>query len=78
MSIEQIIITYIAFQSLIGGLICIGFHINLGYSIFNPIQLYENTRFNRFGSWCIAIFLWIIFIPWAVSYWIYKAFTVGG
>ena len=45
--------------------------------VLDPIQLYKKTRLNRFGSWCVAIFLWIIFTPWAIGYWICKVFTVG-
>ena len=77
--IEQIILIYVVCQVLIGGpILTIGFYIDLGYVIFNPKQLYERTRLNLFGAWCIAIFTWIVFTPWAIGYWIYKIFTVGG
>lgn len=50
----------------------------IDFVIFNPIQMFKMTRLNRFGAWCMAIFTWIIFTPWAIGYWIYKAFMVGG
>ena len=78
-----IIFAYCAFQIIAGPifiyLLGANPHLNmLDYVTLNPIQLYENTRLNRFGSWCVAIFLWIVFAPWAIGYWIYKAFTIGG
>lgn len=77
-----IIFSYCAFQIIAGPvfiyILGVNPHFNtLDYVTLNPIQLYENTRLNWFGSWCIAIFLWIVFAPWAMGYWIYKAFTVG-
>lgn len=80
--LQEIIISYCLVQLILGPIVVYMFGINkdwtgLCYVTLNPIQLYKKTRLNRFGSWCVAIFLWIVFTPWAISYWIYKAFTVG-
>ena len=77
-----IISAYCVGQAIIGSLIiCITspneYNNLLDFCVLNPIQLYKKTRLNRFGSWCVAIFLWIIFTPWAIGYWIYKTFTIG-
>lgn len=77
--LQEIIISYCLVQLIVGPVIVYGFPNMIGQPLvtLNPIQLYETTMLNRLGSWCIAIFLWIVFTPWAIGYWIYKAFTVG-
>lgn len=50
----------------------------IDFVIFNPIQIFKMTRLNRFGAWCTAMFACLVFLPWAIGYWIYKAFTIGG
>ena len=48
------------------------------FHIFNPVRNYNTyTQFNWFGIIIITLFLNIIFIPYAIVYWIYKLFTVG-
>jgi len=48
----------------------------------NPLRNYETwTKINWFGIWVITILLNIIFIPYAIIYWVCKLFrfmlTVG-
>lgn len=46
--------------------------------IFNPIRNYNTwTQLNWFGIAVITILLNVVFVPYAVVYWIYKLFTVG-
>jgi hypothetical protein len=46
--------------------------------IFNPIRNYKEwSQFNWFGIIVITLILNIIFLPYAIIYWIYKLFTVG-
>jgi uncharacterized membrane protein len=48
------------------------------FSIFNPIRNYRQwSSLNWFGVGVITLLLNIIFIPYAVGYWIYKLFTIG-
>jgi hypothetical protein len=48
------------------------------FEIFNPICNYEEyTQFNWFGIAIITLILNILFLPFAVIYWIYQLFTVG-
>ena len=81
--LREIIIVYCALQLVFGSTVIYMCGMNkdwtgLDFVTLNPTQLYENTRLNRFGSWCIAIFLWIVFAPWAIGYWFWKMLTVGG
>ena len=47
-------------------------------SIFNPIRNYKKWRkINWFGISVITLILNIIFLPYAICYWIYKLFTIG-
>lgn len=47
-------------------------------SIFNPIRNYNTwTQFNWLGITIMTLLLNIVFIPYAIVYWIYKLFTVG-
>ena len=51
--------------------------IDFDLSIFNPIRNYNKwTRLNWFGIGVITILLNIIFIPYAVCYWIYKIVAI--
>lgn len=46
--------------------------------LFNPIRNYNTwTQFNWFGIVILTTLLNIILFPYAISYWIYKLFTVG-
>jgi hypothetical protein len=46
-------------------------------SIFNPIRNYNTwKKLNWFGISVITLILHILFLPYAICYWIYKAFTV--
>jgi hypothetical protein len=45
---------------------------------FNPIENYKRWKqFNWFGIIIITLALNIIFLPFAVLYWLYKLLTVG-
>ena len=47
-------------------------------SLFNPIRNYNTwAQYNWFGIAIITTLLNIILFPYAISYWIYKLFTVG-
>lgn len=47
-------------------------------SLFNPIRNYNTwTQYNWFGIMILTTLLNIILFPYAISYWIYKLFTVG-
>ena len=47
-------------------------------SIFSPIKNYNKwTHLNWFGIAIITLLLNVVFIPYAVVYWVYKIFTVG-
>lgn len=47
-------------------------------SLLNPIRNYKTwTQYNWFGIAILTILLNIILLPYAISYWIYKLFTVG-
>ena len=47
-------------------------------SILNPIRNYNKwCKINWFGISVITIILNIIYLPYAICYWIYKLFTVG-
>lgn len=37
--------------------------------IFNPKNLYRETKLNYFGTAIVAIFLNITFLPYAIIYW---------
>ena len=48
------------------------------FSIFNPIRNYNKwTQFNWFGIAVMTLLLNVVFVPYAIVYWIYKLFTVG-
>lgn len=52
--------------------------LDIDLEIFNPIRNYNKwTNINWFGISIITLFLNIIFIPYAIGYWIYKLFTIG-
>lgn len=47
-------------------------------NIFNPIRNYNVWKnFNWFGTIVCTIVLNIFFFPYAITYWIYKLFTIG-
>lgn len=47
-------------------------------SLFNPIRNYNTwTQYNWFGIMILTTLLNIILFPFAISYWIYKLFTIG-
>lgn len=47
-------------------------------SLFNPIRNYNTwTQYNWFGIVILTALLNIVLFPYAISYWIYKLFTVG-
>ena len=51
--------------------------IDFDLSIFNPIRNYNKwTELNWFGISVITILLNVIFIPYAVCYWIYKIVAI--
>jgi hypothetical protein len=51
--------------------------IDFDLSIFNPIRNYNKlSELNWFGVSVITIWLNIIFIPYAICYWIYKTVAV--
>jgi len=51
--------------------------IGFDLSIFNPIRNYNKwTNLNWFGISFITILLNIIFIPYAICYWIYKIIKI--
>ena len=51
---------------------------NMDLSIFNPIRNYKEWyKINWFGISVITLILNIIFLPYAICYWIYKLFTIG-
>ena len=51
--------------------------IKFDLSIFNPIRNYNKwTNLNWFGISFITILLNIIFIPYAICYWIYKIIEI--
>ena len=51
--------------------------IDFDLSIFNPIRNYDEwINFNWFGIGIITILLNIIFLPFAICYWIYKIIAV--
>ena len=78
-----IVVGYILWQLIAGPFFIIVFGHNhdftgIDFVILNPIQLYNNTGLNHFGAWFLAISACLILLPWAIPYWMYKLFTVGG
>ena len=68
----EVIITMTFVVSLIEVFILVPF-CEFDLSIFNPIRNYnEWDNFNWFGIGIITLLLNIIFIPFAICYWIYK------
>ena len=68
---EELLIV-IVFEALV--LIIVDFDL----SIFNPIRNYNAwVRINWFGIIIITLLFNIIFIGYAICYWIYKLFTIG-
>ena len=58
--------------------IVLGISLNIDLEIFNPIRNYnEWDNLNWLGIFVITLLLNIIFIPYAIGYWIYKLFTIG-
>lgn len=52
--------------------------IDADFSMFNPIRNYRTwTSVNWFGVIVMTLLLNIIFLPYAIGYWIYKSFTIG-
>ena len=45
--------------------------------IFNPKNLYRETKLNYFGTLIVATFLNITFLPYAIIYWFWVLFHVG-
>lgn len=48
-----------------------------GFEFVNPKYLYEGGNLNWFGACFIALIWNILFLPFAIIYWIYKLCTVG-
>ena len=71
LSIFEVVVIFLMIDLFIGAFILNSIGFNL--SIFNPIRNYNKwTNFNWFGISIITILLNIIFIPFAICYWIYK------
>lgn len=51
--------------------------IDIGLAWLNPLWLYRHINVNWFGAFFIALVGTLMFIPFAVGYWLYKACTVG-
>lgn len=45
--------------------------------IFNPKDLYRETKLNYFGTLIVATLLNIIFLPYAIIYWFWVLCHVG-
>lgn len=45
--------------------------------IFNPKNLYRETKLNYFGTAIVAIFLNITFLPYAIIYWFWVLCHAG-
>lgn len=45
--------------------------------IFNPKNLYRETKLNYFGTLIVATLLNIIFLPYAIIYWFWVLCHVG-
>ena len=50
---------------------------NLWLDIFNPIVLYNKTRLNVFGTILAILILHLLWLPYALCYWLYKLCTMG-
>ena len=52
--------------------------VDFDLSIFNPVRNYKKwTKLNWFGIGIITILLNIIFVPYAICYWIYKLIRIS-
>ena len=40
--------------------------------LFNPIVIYKNHKVNYFGCFVLMLVYHVIFLPFAVGYWLYK------
>lgn len=77
-TVIAIIIFFLIFFYVVLNIVFIPYYTRNNLSIFNPIRNYNVwTQFNWFGIAILTILLNIIFLPYAIVYWIYKLFTVG-
>lgn len=49
----------------------------LGLAWLNPLFIYKNIGVNWFGAVLLALVVNVIFVPYAILYWLYKLCTVG-
>ena len=49
----------------------------IGFAWLNPIFIYNKTKVNWFGAALLATLGNIVFLPYALFYWLYKLCTVG-
>lgn len=76
-NMESVLIIFML-MVLFGGIILLGIA-DLNLAIFNPIRNYnEWVKLNWFGISIITLLLNIIFIPYAIGYWIYKILRLCG
>lgn len=47
------------------------------YIMFNPIGMYNNSKFNIFGVTTLTIINYILFLPAACLFWFYELCTWG-
>lgn len=49
-----------------------------GFCFFIP-SVWRGTKvFNWFGAVFMTVLMHIIFLPWAIGFWFWKALTIGG
>lgn len=74
--IEGLIVFYIVLQlALLFGIFLD--EIDVGLAWFNPLWLYQHLPVNWFGAFFVALIGNLMFIPFAVGYWMYKVCTIG-
>lgn len=88
LGLSFVFLEVIFIETTIALIIFIYFAVNLGFipyyvswddfHIFNPIRNYNTwIHINWFGIVIITLLLNVVFVPYAIVYWIYKLFTVG-
>ena len=48
-----------------------------GFAWLNPLFIYKHIGVNWFGASLLALIANVIFLPYAILYWLYKLCTVG-
>lgn len=66
--VVYMVVTFTMIMMMINHMVC---------KIFNPKNLYRETKLNYFGTLIVATLLNIIFLPYAIIYWFWVLCHVG-